>query len=229
MGKSEIKVLGIMCSPRKGGNTQVMLEEVIRGAAEEGAGTDFFHVVGKDIKPCDHCQACVQTAECSIKDDMQGLYKMMLEANAIVIGTPVYFFNVTAQAKIIMDRTYNFVLHGKLANKCAGAVMPGTVMGYSSAWNALINYFFLQRMNIVDVAAGFAKEKGDIRKDRHAMLSAKELGRLMVSVCKNQGVFSEEHTVPLFRYVDDKYGIERCPVGSSLHRRKRFESAYAEE
>jgi multimeric flavodoxin WrbA len=94
-----MKVLGVVCSPRKGGNTEVMVQEALAGAQACGAETELVTVWDKDIKPCDGCLSCEKTGACHIKDDVQEIYARLLEADGIVWGTPVYFFSVTAQAK----------------------------------------------------------------------------------------------------------------------------------
>ena len=101
-----MKVLGISCSPRKKGNTVIFLEEMLRGAAEHGANIELFSVSGKDMRGCDSCYSCIAKGACHIQDDMQPLYEKLIEADGIVFGSPVYFYGITAQAKVIMDRTF---------------------------------------------------------------------------------------------------------------------------
>ena len=101
-----MRVLGIVCSPREQGNTEIMVREALSAASELGAETEVALVAGKTIAPCDACDGCRKTGDCRIEDDMQPIYEQMDRANALVFGTPVYLLNVTAQAKIIMDRTY---------------------------------------------------------------------------------------------------------------------------
>ena len=99
-----MKILGLLCSPRKEGNTEVLLTEALQGAQQEGAEIELYSVLGKNIQPCDGCRACNKTAECHIQDDMQELYKKLLEADGIIYAVPVYFYSLTAQAKAIIDR-----------------------------------------------------------------------------------------------------------------------------
>jgi multimeric flavodoxin WrbA len=73
-----MKVLGICCSPRKGGNTETLVNEALKGAKQEGAETELYSVSGKHIEPCDGCRACARTGICHIEDDMQDVYKKML-------------------------------------------------------------------------------------------------------------------------------------------------------
>ena len=88
-----MKILGIVCSPRSGGNTEILVRKALESAEKEGAEVEAWSVAGKDLKPCDHCLSCIKTGQCHIKDDMQALYPKMIEADGIVLGSPVYFWS----------------------------------------------------------------------------------------------------------------------------------------
>ncbi len=99
-----MKVLGIAGSPRRGGNTDLLLAEVMRGAASKGA--EVKTIVLNDLKftPCQHCDACLKTGRCKFDDDMQMLYREMEQADRIVFASPIHFTGVTAQMKTMIDR-----------------------------------------------------------------------------------------------------------------------------
>ena len=101
-----MKVIGICCSPRKGANTEILVNESLKGSLESGAETELLTIAKKDIKPCDGCGLCIKKGECHIKDDMQNIYQKISEADGIIFGTPVYYYSMCAQAKIIIDRLY---------------------------------------------------------------------------------------------------------------------------
>ncbi|MFC2060339.1 flavodoxin family protein [Chloroflexota bacterium] len=101
--------LGIVCSGRKEGNTEILVKEALASAQEAGAQTELVLVAGKDISPCNGCCSCRQTDVCHIQDDMQSIYEQLETVDAIIFGSPVYFHSVSAQAKAIMDRTYLFL------------------------------------------------------------------------------------------------------------------------
>ena len=105
-----MKVLGIVCSPTAGGNAETLVRESLVGAAEKGAETDLISFASMNVKPCDGCRSCTKTGECVIDDDMKDVYPKLLSADGIIIGTPVYFWTVTAQAKLLMDRTFSFTM-----------------------------------------------------------------------------------------------------------------------
>lgn len=140
-----MNILGISCSPRKKGNTEILVREVLKGARSEGADVKFYSIAGKDIRPCDGCRVCGKTGVCKIKDDMQDLYKLLLDADGIVFGTPVYFYSMTAQAKTIIDRIISFTTSERsLANKVGGVVAVAGSLGLVSALKDLY-FFFVTR------------------------------------------------------------------------------------
>jgi multimeric flavodoxin WrbA len=99
-----LRVLGIAGSPRRGGNTDLLLAEVLKGAASKGAEVKTIILSQLNIAPCQHCDACLETGKCKIKDDMQMVYKELEQADRIVLASPVHFMGVTAQAKAMIDR-----------------------------------------------------------------------------------------------------------------------------
>ena len=113
-----LKVLGISASPRVGGNTDILLAEALRGAAEAGyagaepgyagakpgAEVESVFLRGLSIGPCTECYACAKTGVCRIEDDYQKVFAKMLEADRLVFATPVFFMSVSAQAKLLIDR-----------------------------------------------------------------------------------------------------------------------------
>ena len=99
-----MKVLGIAGSPRAGGNTDTLLNEVMRGAVSKGAKVRTLFLRDMDISPCHHCDACFEEGVCVIKDDMHKVYKELEAADRIVLASPVQFMGVSAQTKAMIDR-----------------------------------------------------------------------------------------------------------------------------
>jgi multimeric flavodoxin WrbA len=99
-----LRVLGIAGSPRRGGNTDILLKEVLSGAASKGAEVKTIVLSRLKISPCQHCDACLQTGRCKIKDDMQMIYDELERADRIVLASPLHFMGVTAQTKAMIDR-----------------------------------------------------------------------------------------------------------------------------
>ena len=99
-----MKVLGLAGSPRRGGNTDLLLSEVMRGAASRGAEVKTIILNDLNIAPCQHCDACLETGRCKVEDDMQMVYRELEEADRVVLASPIHFMGVTAQAKAMIDR-----------------------------------------------------------------------------------------------------------------------------
>ncbi len=182
-----MKVLGIVCSPRLHGNTEILVQESLAGAEEAGADVELLTLAEKNVTPCDSCRTCLETKKCRIKDDMQDIYPKLLEADGIIFGTPVYFRTVSAQVKALIDRT--LALYGgpeigaerRLRNKVGGVVVTTARSGGASAIAAFTGFFSLQRMIMVGGVVGFGGTlKGKIRDDKSGMEEARLLGKAIV-------------------------------------------------
>jgi len=105
-GGSKVKIVGYVGSSRKEGNTAWAVNKILEGAREEGAETRSWCYSDLDIEPCKGCLGCVKSGKCVINDDMQEIYAALEQADALVIGSPVYMGQMTAQTKIFTDRLY---------------------------------------------------------------------------------------------------------------------------
>ena len=151
--------------------------EALSGAAEIGAEIEFLSLAGLHICPCTACEACAKTGECVIEDDMKWIYLKLLWADGIVLGTPVYFWTVSAQAKLLIDRTYS-LRGGKLAGKKCGGIAVAGRRGTTNALS-LLNMFFLGQ-GLIPVSNGvsvYAPSIGDAKKDERGIRTAHDLGR----------------------------------------------------
>jgi multimeric flavodoxin WrbA len=93
-------------SPRENGNSSALADRAAQGAEAAGAQVEVFSLHRMDIHPCDACDTCQETGVCVLKDDMQPLYPKLVEADAIIIATPIYWFTMSAQTKLFIDRWY---------------------------------------------------------------------------------------------------------------------------
>jgi multimeric flavodoxin WrbA len=183
------KVIIVKGSPRENGNSAILADQVAAGAEAAGAEVESFYLHGMDIAPCDACDACqvAQDEECIMEDDMQILYPKLREAEAIVYASPVYWFTVSAQIKLFMDRCYGLgggdgdVEEHGLAGKRIGVVLVygGDDPFDSGAINAIRMFqdaFSYIPAEIVDIVYGYALDPGEIRQNEHVMDKAYELG-----------------------------------------------------
>lgn len=96
--------MGIYSSPRAGGNSDLLLKEMLRGATETGALIEEIFLRDLSFTPCTECGSCAETGECIIEDDMQLVYPKLESSDRLVIASPVFFYSVTAQLKAMIDR-----------------------------------------------------------------------------------------------------------------------------
>jgi multimeric flavodoxin WrbA len=204
-----VKILGLSCSPRREGNTEILVAETLDGARSEGAEVELFSVAGKEIKPCDGCQACLKTGKCHIDDDVQEVLQKMVEADGIIFGTPIYFYGMTAQAKAIMDRTYSICLRGaQMANKVGAVIAVAGGIGLMDAIKDWYFYIAINHMAAASYIGAYAGERGAIKEKEREMKMAWELGRQMVQLVDSGWRFPEEFTRRgLAAYVARKYGL----------------------
>jgi multimeric flavodoxin WrbA len=185
-----MKVVGIVCSPRKGGNTEIMMREALKAAQEAGAETEICLLADMNVAPCDACGACAETGDCTIDDDMQKIYDLLLAADGVILGTPVYFINVSAQAKAVIDRTYAFLRSGKLRGKVAASLVVARRVGAGQVQSLLYSYFSVQRMIIAGGGIGYGREKGEVKDGPGgapvftALQEARALGQNVVRMIK---------------------------------------------
>ena len=99
-----MKVLGIMGSPRRQSNTDILLDRALEGAKEAGAEVEKVLTSKFKISPCLEIYACRKDGNCAIKDDMQLLYRKLLEADHVIFASPIFFYGITSQAKSVVDR-----------------------------------------------------------------------------------------------------------------------------
>ncbi len=180
------KILIILGSPRRNGNSAALAEAVGKGAKAKGAIVEFVYLNALKIKPCQACKKCKDDKSngCIIKDDMHQLYPKVKESNVIIIASPIYWFNISAQAKIFIDRLYGvWASQNDFFNrKKFGIVLT---FGDPDVLNSgIINVFrFFQDMcrylgtTFEDMIYGSADIEGEIRENKKIMEKAYLMGK----------------------------------------------------
>ncbi|MCW3974630.1 MAG: flavodoxin family protein [Candidatus Bathyarchaeota archaeon] len=180
-----MKALGIVGSPRKNGNTDILVSEVLRGAKDSGSKVEMVFLNDLEIKPCQAICSdyCKRTSNCKIKDDMTDLYNKLFESEVIILGTPVYWYGPSAQFKAFMDRWYAFS-HPKYILKMRGKkfiLIAPFEESDTSAANPLVemvdksaNYLDAKFHSSLLVSVG---EKGAIKQNLEAMNRAYKIGQ----------------------------------------------------
>ena len=101
-----MKVLGVVGSFRKNGNTDILVNKVLEGVKSCGIETECIYLFDFNFKDCIGCEGCAKTNKCVIKDEMQDIYRLLEKSDGIVLGSPTYFYNVTGDIKKFLDRLY---------------------------------------------------------------------------------------------------------------------------
>jgi multimeric flavodoxin WrbA len=186
-----MKVLGIVGSTRKNGNTEVLVREVLDAAAKEGAETEMIFLSEFQLRPCNACHVCDRTTPpiCTIKDDVEKLTELMVKADGFIIGSPVYYGGVTSEVKIFIDRIGYLNRARERAtfrNKIGGAVAVARRAGLMGTLDQLTG--FLSSMNMILPGSvrvrGIGNKRGEVRKDEEGMREARMLGSEMVTLMR---------------------------------------------
>ncbi len=184
------QVVVILGSPRKKGNSSTLAARISRGAKSAGAEVETLFLQGLKISPCRGCDTCQKddSKGCAIKDDMQEIYPKLIKADAWVIASPVYWFTMSAQTKIFMDRCYALPAYAKnpfAGKRIAIAMSYGDVDPIKSGCvNALRTFQDAYRYTgskIVGMVYGSAMKAGEIQNNEALMREAEELGKRLAS------------------------------------------------
>ena len=192
-----MQILCVSGSPRSEGNTDYLLQALITEV-----GGELIRLADCHIAHCKACWKCHQSDHCAIDDDMTAkITPWLLRSDAVVLGSPVFFNNVTADMKAFMDRTW--CLRGKLRNKIGGCIVVGRRYGAENAITAMNSFFLKHEMIPANRGVtGLAFVKGEIARDEEAIRSTQELARrikeLVFSTSRKEA--SEEDPIdPFFK------------------------------
>jgi multimeric flavodoxin WrbA len=185
-----MKILGIMGSPRIGGNSDLLLDQALAGAMKAGGEVEKIILVQKKISGCYDCKKCNESGICAVKDDMPEIHQKILEAEAIIHSVPVYFWSMTAQMKAYLDRwcalfdanwRWHQAYFPKMKGKGMGLI---TVCGDPNVHTAdpilhsFKNTADFTKMKWIGAVMASATEKGEIDTNETAKQEAFDLGRL---------------------------------------------------
>ena len=182
-----MKVLGINGSPRKGGNTEIMLKKVFEALNQAGIETELVQVGGKAIRGCTACQKCaeMQNQTCVITSDpVNEIIQKMIEADGIILGSPTYFADVSAEMKAVIDRAgYVTLVNGRLLKHKVGAAVVAVRRGGATHVFDTMNHFFqISQMFVVGSTYWnmcYGLEPGDVNGDEEGMANMADIGESM--------------------------------------------------
>lgn len=184
----KLKALAINGSPRRGGNTEILLKKVLEPLAAANWETEFIQLGGTPIRGCRACYACFKTKDsrCGQKGDIfNECMAKMIEADAILLGSPTYFSDVSAEMKALLDRAgLVSVANGGLFRKKIGAAVIAVRRGGGTHAFDTINHMFLMSGVIVPGSIywnlGFGLDKAEVKKDEEALRNMADLAQTIV-------------------------------------------------
>ena len=178
------RVIGFVGSPRRNGNTEILVDEVLKGAKDAGSATSKVILDTLDIRPCKGCFACDKTGVCVQKDDMSGLVEQMKTSQVWVLGTPIYWWGPSAQFKAFLDRWVS-ISREHIRGKRVVLTIP---MGGGSESYArhtvgmlhdVFDYLGIQHVATI-LAPGFGR-RGEVKTAKTILGSARQAGKNAVT------------------------------------------------
>jgi multimeric flavodoxin WrbA len=181
-----VKVVGIVGSPRLGGNTEVLTRIALEEVKKQGLETELVSLAGKKIEPCDGCRSCSKTGKCHIKDDFNSIYKKMVEADGIILATPVYYGAATPQIASLISRFYG-TRRKPLKNKVGGPIVVARRAGHNFTLAQLMFFFMISEMIVPGSTywnIAFGREKGEAAKDEEGVRTIRNFGQKLAWLVK---------------------------------------------
>jgi multimeric flavodoxin WrbA len=189
-----LKVLGIYGSPRRNGNSSILLTEALRGAAVLGATIKTISVAEVDISGCTECGGCDKTGKCIIEDDMQAIYPRLRDANVILLASSIFFYGFPSQLKALIDRSQAEWNRRRISKNPEELKRYDSGKGYLLAVGAtrgknlfegvkLTAHYFFDALDLSYEGGLFRakiEEKGDIRNYPEILIEAYEFGKKIV-------------------------------------------------
>lgn len=187
-----MKVLGINSSARKDSNTAILMEKVFEALNKEGIETEMIQLSGKIIEPCKACWACGGKRNCvHKKDQFQDIFEKMTQADGIILGSPVYTANISANMQALLERASVVTDMNRKENlfrhKVGAAITAARRGGALNALDAMNHFFMLQNMFIAGSTywpMAYGQMPGDVQKDEEGLATMSNLGQNMAYLLK---------------------------------------------
>ena len=183
-----MKLLAIVGSPRLKGNTNYLVEQALGEAAKLGAQTEKIVLSQYKVNPCLGHEDCASYDSCLQKDDTAWILDKFCQADGVILATPVYWYNVTAQMKAFIDRNYFiYKKDRKPRAKVVGLIVVGEQVGIEDTLHTLnqfVDWSFNIKKNGKFIVSGYANRPGEIKSNLPVVEEARKLGRQMVASLK---------------------------------------------
>ena len=181
-----MKIVAIVGSPRPNGNTSYLVDQALQEAATHGCETEKIMLSQYRINPCLGHEDCAKFSACKQKDDAPGILDKFRLADGIILATPVYFYNMSAQMKAFVDRYYFLYTHDILLKaRCAGFIVIAGSDGVDQTARALRRFLKLASDSpdsSILTLTGFATKPDAVRKNPALVEEARDLGKRMVEM-----------------------------------------------
>ncbi len=176
-----MRILALVGSPRKGGNTDILVEEIFRGARTNGHSTEKLRLYDYDILPCIDCRSCKRSESgynCALSDGMREIYPKLEAADIIIFGTPIYWYGPTAKMKLLIDRLRPYIASKRLSGKKGILVVPSEegpdcCEPLMQMFRMTFDYLGMKMAESILVSA---YERGEVMKSPEDMAKAFNLG-----------------------------------------------------
>jgi multimeric flavodoxin WrbA len=191
-----VKVCGIVGSPKKKGNVDILVSQVLKGAESRGATTEKVYLNDLTIKPCQSCGKDPHPKYCFVDDDMKTIYTMLEACDAIVLGSPVYFDTVSAQVKLMIDRsncltpyirlpdgTFGFIKRLKKRKKGIFVAVAGAEQEFNTMVATVKGFFKWANIELAETILYSHSDEslGGVKEDKDTMKKAFQAGAKLVS------------------------------------------------
>ncbi len=188
--EAELKVLGILGSPRAKGNTDLLLDEALKGAQSQQAEVEKITVDKLNISPCREYYGCLRDGNCVIRDDMDDIYPRLLSADAIIVTSPIFFYSVSAQLKALIDRCQALWARKYVLKNLNVPLRKGTFIAVGATRGErlfegpilTVKYFFkaINAEYVDELLIRGVDKRGEIKSHPTALDDALELGKRLV-------------------------------------------------
>ncbi len=189
------EVLILEGSPRKGGNTEILTDAVVRGIGAAGGGVERIRVADRQVAPCIGCGGCDKTGHCVVKDEMTDIYDKITKARRLILASPIYFYAITAQLKAVIDRGQALWSRKSLALKAGTWQVNPERKGFLVAVAAtkgervfegaiLTAKYFFDAADFVysgELLVRGIDRRGEMKKDQDSLARAEEFGRRVMA------------------------------------------------
>ena len=193
-----MKVLIINGSPRKGGNTTIAVNEMVKVFAIEGIDTEVVQIGGKDIRGCIACGSCYKTGKCAFDDEVNELAAKFEEAEGLVVASPVYFASANATLIACLDRLF-YSTHFDKTMKVGASLVVARRGGCSATFDELNKYFTISNMPIASSQywnSVHGREKGEADQDMEGLQTMRTLAKNMSFLMKSIALGQEKYGLP---------------------------------